>query len=77
MCEYEHIKGPVDEPTLLSNAHQRSEIGPRSAGRETELLTEGLITIEKHPATTLQRKCVFTSPLRYYQNYSTPGTQTT
>lgn len=67
MCQHEHIKGSVDEPTLLSNAHQRKEKG--SATHETELLHEGLITIEKHHAIALQRKCVFMFPLRY-QNYS-------
>lgn len=67
MCEYGHIKGSVDEPTLLSNAHQRSEKG--SASHETKLLTEGLIAIEKHHAIALQRKCVFMFPLTY-QDYS-------
>lgn len=40
MCQYKHIKGSVDEPTLLSNAHQRKEKG--SSTHETELLHEGL-----------------------------------
>lgn len=70
MCEYGDIKGSVDEATLLSNAQQRSEKGPRAASHETELLSEGLKTVEKHQAVARRRKCA-----RAFQD-SAPGTQT-
>lgn len=63
MCEYEHIKGSVDEETLLSNAQQRSEKGLCSASHETELLSEGLKTIEKASCSCKMKKmCISVSP---------------
>lgn len=65
MCEYEHIKGSVDEATLLSNAQQCSEKGLCSASHETVLLSEGLKTIENTSCCCKMKKMCISVSLRY------------
>lgn len=74
MCEYEHIKGSVDEATLLFNAQQRSEKGLLSASHETELLSEGLKTIEKASCCCTKKKmCIsFPSDIRIIHKQHSP-----
>lgn len=56
MCQYKHIKGPVDEPTLLSNAHQRKEKG--SSTHETEDLHNDR---EASCYSTAKKMCIYVS----------------